>query len=237
MDLLKTGAANLGIQLSCTQMRQFRQYCQILADWNKRMNLTSVSGWEEVQTRLFLDSLTVSLAVPRELFESGRFVDVGSGAGFPGIPLKIAFPSLRATLIESTAKKTAFLVHLKDELRLADVDVRRGRAETLAHQPELREGFDLVLVRAVASMAVLAELTLPFCRVGGAVIAQKSVCIEGELRQAGKAIETMGGRLKEVKEVAVEELGQARVLVVLEKTGPTPDRFPRRPGMPSKRPL
>ena len=237
MQILRAGAAELGVHLSLAQLQLFRRYYKEMVEWNSRVNLTSVTGWEEVQSRHFLDSLTVRLAIPKNFLEEGRFMDVGSGAGLPGMPLKIAFPGLRATLIDSTAKKTAFLVSLKDVLGLPDVDVRTGRAETLAHDSELRESFDLVVTRAVSGMAVLAELTLPFCRVGGVVVAQKKLGVEDEVGQASGAIETMGGVLKEVREVAVTQLGEARCLVVLEKVGPTPERYPRRPGMPEKRPL
>ena len=237
MELLKAGASKLGVHLSLAQMELFRRYYEELVDWNTRVNLTSVSGPENVQTTLFLESLVVSVAIPEDLLKSGRFVDVGSGGGFPGVPLKIAFPGLSATLIDSTAKKTAFLVNLKEMLGLSDVDVRTGRAETLAHDPTLRETFDVVLIRGVARMPALAELTLPFCRTGGIVIAQKKPGIQDEIRRAQRSIETMGGVLKEVREVAVSELGDARGLVVLEKVSPTPERYPRRPGMPAKRPL
>ena len=168
--------------------------------------------------------------------DSGRLADVGSGAGFPGVPLKIVFPGLQTTLIESTGKKTAFLDHLAGDLDLK-LDVRKGRAETLAHEPDLRESFDFVTSRAVAGMAVLAELCLPFCRVGGTVVAQKKGDIEEEIDNAGRAIDAMGGRLKEVKEVSVAGLGDGRRLVLLEKVRPTPDGYPRRPGVPAKRPL
>jgi 16S rRNA (guanine527-N7)-methyltransferase len=241
VELLEAGAKALGIHLSLVQMQRFRRYYEELTDWNTRVNLTSVTGWREVQARHFVDSLTVSLAIPPDLLESGRFVDVGSGAGFPGVPLKIAFPGLRPTLVEATARKAAFLSALKDVLGLVDVDVRTGRGETLAHDPELRGGFDFALVRAVGSMAVLAEVTLPFCRVGGFVVAQKKRAIEGEIARARRAVETMGGRVREVRDVTevagTEYLGEDRSLVILEKVGPTPDRYPRRPGMPAKRPI
>ena len=237
VDLLKAGTAALGIHLSLAQIERFRAYYQEIASWNTRVNLTSVTRWEDVQTTHFVDSLTVSLAIPQAVLESSRIVDVGSGAGFPGIPLKIAFPSARVTLIESTGKKAAFLSHLTHALRLEDVDVRTGRAEALAHDPELRESFDCVVSRAVAGMAALVELTLPFCRVGGIVVTHKKLDTRDELRRAQRAIETMGGGLKEVTEVNPEILGGARRLVVLDKLSPTPDRYPRRSGMPAKRPL
>ena len=199
MEQLAAGAAELGIDLSRSQIEQFERYHGLLLEWNSRVNLTALTGRSEVQRKHFLDSLSVTKAIPGHLLDSGRFADVGSGAGFPGVPLKIAFPGLSATLIESTSKKTAFLVGLGEVLGLSDLVVLTGRAETLAHRHELREGFDFVLTRAVASMAALAELTLPFCRLGGIVIAQKKLGIEDELARARKAIETMGGELAEVK--------------------------------------
>lgn len=236
-ELLTAGAAALGVHLNLAQLEQFKQYYLELVDWNSRVNLTSIKEWEQVQTRLFLNSLSVVLAVPSGLLKAGRFVDVGSGAGFPGLALKIAFPGIHVTLIEATAKKTAFLNHLKETLGLPDVDIVTGRSETVAHDLRLREGFDVVLARALARMNALAELTLPFCRPGGIVIAQKSADVEDEVIQAKKAIETMGGVLREVKELAIPELERQTTLVVLEKVNPTPERYPRQPGMPAKRPI
>ena len=237
MELLRAGATAIGIDLGFAQIEQFRRYYKEMAVWNARMNLTTVTEWKEVQTRHFLDSLTVSLAIPQAILEYGRFLDVGSGAGFPGVPLKIAFPESRATLIDSTAKKTAFLLHLRDELGLEDVDVRTGRAETLAHDQRLRGGFDFVVARAVASLAALVEWTLPFCRIGGIVVAQKKSDVRDETARARRATATMGGKLREIREVSFKELGEVRSLVVLEKNSPTPELYPRRPGMPAKRPL
>ena len=237
METLIAGAAELGIQLDRAKQDSLRRYHDELVDWNTRVNLTSVTDWEDVREKHFLDSMTVSLAIPPEMLGGGRFIDVGSGAGFPGVPLKIAFPGLRATLIDSTAKKTAFLTALVRALGLRDVDVLTGRAETLAHDPALRGAFDFVLVRAVAALAVLAELTLPFCRPGGLVIAQKASGVEDELKDAGEALNLLGGSVAEVRKVAVTGLAGKRELAVLRKSGPTPDRYPRRPGMPKKRPL
>ena len=237
MRVLMAGAEKLGVRLGPAQLGLFRRYYDELQEWNTLVNLTSVTGWEEVQRTHFLDSLSVSLAVPPEMLESGRFVDVGSGAGLPGVPLKIAFPGLRATLIDSTAKKTNFLAALKEALDLPDLDLRTDRAETLAHDPGLRESFDFVVCRAVASMPVLAELAVPFCRIGGIVVAQKAQGAEDEVRDACGAIEALGARLREIREVAVDNLNGTRCLVVLEKTNATPVRYPRRPGIPKKRPL
>ena len=226
----------MGMSLSLAQLEQFSRYYRAVVGWNARVNLTSVTQWGEVQTTHFLDSLTVCLGMPSGGLGSGRLVDVGSGAGLPGVPLKIAFPSLDTTLIESTGKKTAFLRHLREILHV-DLDVRTGRAETLAHDPELRERFDFVASRAVGSMSVLAELCLPFCRLGGTVIAQKKGDVKEEVESAEGAIDVLGGRLKEVMDVSVSGLRDNRSLVLLEKVSPTPASYPRRPGVPAKRPL
>ena len=234
--LLTQGAAEIGVSLSLAQIEQFSRYYPAMMEWNARVNLTSVTQWAKVQTTHFLDSLTVCLGMPSDGLGSGRLVDVGSGAGFPGVPLKIVFPELDTTLIESTGKKTAFLRHLRDTLHL-DLDVRTGRAETLGHDPELREKFNFVAARAVGSMSVLAELCLPFCRLGGTVIAQKKGDIEEEVERAEDAIDALGGRLKEIIDVSASGLGDGRRLVLLEKVSPTPAGYPRRPGIPAKRPL
>ena len=235
-DLLATGAKALGIRLSETQTSRFVRYYDELARWNERVNLTSITEWEAVQSRHFLDSLSAVLALSPQMLQSGSFIDVGSGGGFPGLPLKLAFPGMRGTLLEATAKKTAFLAHLSEILELEDISVRTGRAETLAHEAEMREAFDVALARAVAEVATLAELTLPFVRVGGIVVMHKKADIADELEQAQGAIETLGGRLREVLPVTLPGLDE-RALVVLEKQHPTPERYPRRPGMPAKRPL
>ena len=237
MELLRQGAAKLGIRLCLAQVAQFQQYYETVSEWNTRVNLTSVTGREQVQTVHFLDSLTACLAIPGRMLESGRFVDVGSGAGFPGVPLKIAFPGLRATLIDSSAKKTRFLVELIRILGLSDIEVLTERAEDLAHNPDLRERFDFVVARAVAKVPALAELSLPFCRVGGIVVLHKKLDVEEEVQRGLKAVEALGGAFRGIEEVGDLGYGDARGLVVMDKVGPTPERFPRRPGVPRRRPL
>ena len=157
--------------------------------------------------------------------------------GFPGLPLKNAFPEIQLSLVESVGKKAAFLEHMVSVLDLSGVDVYTGQAETLAHQPELRESFDLAVTRGVAKLATLAEYTLPFCRTGGKGVALKHGGIEGELAAATHALEVLGGRLGEVRPVHVSGLTDNRVVVTVEKIGATPEQYPRRPGMAAKRPL
>ncbi len=237
VELLVAGAAGIGIRLRAEHVDQFRRYYEEITEWNRRVNLTSITGWEEVQTGHFLDSLTARLALSPAHLESGRLLDLGAGAGLPGVAVKIVFPGVRLALLEATAKKTAFLSHLCDVLGLHDVEVFTGRAEDVAHDSSMREEFDMVLARGVARMSVLAELALPFCRLGGVVVAYKKADVGVELARASRAIETMGGRLREVVEVPSDVVGEPRSLVVIEKCSSTPARYPRRPGTPKKRPL
>ena len=235
-DILLSGAESLGITLTGTQTKKFVRYYTELVRWNRRVNLTAVTEWEEAQVRHFLDSLSAAQALPSLMLRSGAFIDVGSGGGFPGIPMKLAFPGMAGTLLDSTAKKTAFLAHARNVLGLQDMTVSTGRAETAAHDTAMREKFDIAFARAVAGVAALAELTLPFVRVGGLVVMHKKAGIDAELERSQNAIETLGGRLREVMPVSLPGL-EDRSLVVLEKRNATHERYPRRPGMPAKRPL
>jgi len=240
MQLLTTGAAKLSLTLSESQLRQFQTYFELLTEWNQRVNLTSITTYEDVQVKHFLDSLTAVQALPEEARLTGaglRAIDVGAGGGFPGIPLKIILPQLGLVLLEATGKKTAFLEELVRALALPDVAVVNARAEDLARDAAYREQFDVVMARALAEMAALAELTLPFCRIGGIVIAHKKGDITAELQASRQAISLMGGRLLDVTTINLEELGPDRVLVVLEKIILTPDKYPRRSGMPEKKPI
>ena len=236
MEKLVNGAARLGIALTSRQLEQFQAYYQLLAEWNQRFNLTSIVDYQEVQIKHFLDSLTVSLALTTNISEA-RLMDVGSGAGLPGIPLKIVWPQIRLTLLESVGKKTVFLSHLVNKLGLEAVDVVTGRAEEVAHLSSCREQFDVTISRGVAGMATLSELCLPFCRIAGIFIAQKKGDIVQEVAQAERAIALLGGQLRQVKTVDLPELADNRYLVVVEKVAVTPLCYPRRPGMPGKRPL
>ena len=244
MALLSEGVKELGISLSVRQLEQFELYYRELDEWNRKTNLTAITGCEETQVRHFLDSLTVCLpfrdkpdAPLESLPEVDRVVDVGSGAGFPGVPLKLVFPHVELHLIESVGKKTAFLEHLADALGLDGVVVHTGRAETLARQAQLRDSFDLALVRGVARLSLLLEYALPFCRVGGKVVALKHGGMESEVAEAKSALSELGGREGGIIPVALTGLTDNRVVAAFEKVASTPERYPRRVGIPAKRPL
>ena len=238
MESLEAGAGRLGLKLSAKQLEQFHIYWEEMVEWNRRVNLTGITGYQEVQTKHFLDSLTVCLVWPPPRANAVlRIIDIGTGAGIPGVPLKILFPEIRLVLLEATEKKAAFLRHISDRLVLADVEVVTGRAEDVARQRRYRESFDIVVSRAVAPLVTLAELALPFCAIGGSFIAQKKGDLASEISRAEKAINLLGGRLREVRTVDLEEFSDERQLVVIDKELATPELYPRRPGIPSKRPL
>jgi 16S rRNA (guanine527-N7)-methyltransferase len=236
---LQRGAQKIGLDITAKQMEQFEVYYEELVGWNKRINLTSITDYEDVQIKHFLDSLTVTLAFRPLYGNSISFsaVDVGTGAGLPGIPLRILYPGIRLVLLEATSKKAEFLHHLTARLGLDNVEIVVGRAEEIGHDAEYRERFELVLSRAVAPLRTLVELTLPFCAVGGIFIAQKKGAVEQEVSQADRAVNLLGGNLNEVKAINLEEFNDNRYLVVIDKVNSTPPEYPRRPGIPAKRPI
>ena len=237
MQLLARLAEGLGLALDGRQLGQFEEYYRLLVTANQQVNLTSVTAYDEVQRRHFGESLAVAAALYRtgvlQPGRSARVIDLGAGAGFPGLPIKIAHPTLRLTLLESAAKKTAFLKEVVERLALADVAVITGRAESAAHEPTHREAYDLALARAVASLPVLVELALPFLRLDGVLVAPKGSRAAQEVAAAAPALRACGGRL-----LSTERLpGSPLTLVLAEKVAPTPPTYPRRPGIPVKRPL
>ncbi len=245
METLRAGAEKLGLELTGEQLEAFQRYYELLVEWNRRVNLTRIIEPAEVQIKHFLDSLTCLLALKRARGEARqadahrtlRVLDVGSGAGFPGLPLKIARPSWQVTLLEPVGKRTAFLEAVVSELGLEGVTVIRGRAEELGRDPAHREAYDVVVVRAVAELRVLCEYALPLCRLGGVFVAQKGATVEPELDQAQRAMEVLGGRLDAVVPIWLPTLDQPRHLVRILKVEATPEKYPRRPGIPKKSPL
>jgi 16S rRNA (guanine527-N7)-methyltransferase len=240
MQRLIDGAKALNLRLTAAQLAAFQVYYEELVAWNQKFNLTAITDYEQVQIRHFLDSLSCLLAEEaRQALgrPDSRVIDVGAGAGFPGIPLKVVYPLPRLTLLEATGKKVTFLEHMIQRLDLRRTSAVHARAEDLAQDPAHRERYDLALARAVAELPVVVEYTLPFCRVGGWVIAQKGEAGAGEAWGADSAIKLLGGELRRVIHVELPGLPEDRSLVVLEKVSPTPEAYPRRPGIPSKRPL
>lgn len=238
MDKLKSGTAKLGLNLTSEQLQKFEFYYRELTDWNTKINLTSVTGYEEVQITHFLDSLTVISGFPSlQPDKRLNIIDVGTGAGFPGIPLRIVLPEIRLILLEATAKKAEFLRHITAKLELDNVEIVRGRAEEVAHDESYRERFDIVVSRALAPLNVLAELTLPFCAIGGRLIAQKKGDISQEMDQASRAVNTLGGEINGVLDITLDEFDDDRCLVIIDKVKVTPLKYPRRPGIPTKKPI
>lgn len=237
LQRLQEIARKLGVELSTTQLHLFELYTRELLEWNKRLNLTSITDPEQIVIRHYIDSMSVSLALPGGIDFRGSVVDVGSGGGFPGLPLALAFSGVQMTIIESIGKKTRFLEHMVEILQIGkNVELYSERAEALAHRPHLRENFDVAVVRAVGKLATICELCLPFCRLGGRMIAQKKDDCWPEIEKARKALELLGGSIVEVKTPSLDEL-PGIALVVIQKHSPTPNQFPRRSGLPSKRPI
>lgn len=238
MSALVEGAGRLGIHLSPGHLARFDQLQAALLEWNQRVNLTRITDPAAIETRHYLDSLTAALPLLGRLQagEALRLVDIGSGAGFPGLPLKIVFPALRVTLVESTRKKATFIRAAVEMLNLDGVEVAAERAETLATRPDHRDGYDWATGRAVGSLPQVLELAAPFLAPGGLLVAQRS----GDLERAVEAAAPVYGQLKlwSRASVTVALPGlEGRGLVVAEKYAPTPKKFPRRPGMARKEPL
>ena len=242
MKLLSESARIMGLELNEDHFRAFEIYYAELVAWNEKFNLTAITDYEQVKIKHFLDSLTCVLAdedFARTICQrSGtRAIDVGAGAGFPGLPLKIVCPGVKLTLLEATGKKVGFLEHIISRLELEGVEVIKERAEELGRDAAHRERYDLALARAVAALPVLVEYALPFCRLGGLFVAQKGAEADAEARAAEGAIATLGGVLRRIVSLELPHLGETRSLIVIEKVAPTPERYSRRPGIPSKRPL
>ena len=237
MGLLKAGAAQLSVALSEEQLGQFETYFQELADWNQRANLTAIIEYEDVQVKHFLDSLTICLTAREHLAGPVRVMDVGAGAGLPGLALKLAFPDIKLALVESAKKKAAFLHHIVEKLGLEDVSIYTVRAEELAREKDLRDAFDLVAVRSLAKLPLLLEFSLPFCKPGGRLVALKHGGDWSEQESAANALSELGGHIEKVSTVLLEGLTDDRIVISIVKTGPTPSRYPRAVGIPGKRPL
>ncbi len=232
--ILVDGARELEIELSEKQAKQFLTYLGILQDWNKRMNLTSLKDPKEIIITHFLDSLTILKAIDIKEISA---IDIGTGAGFPGIPLKILRPEISLSLLDSSRKRIEFLEYLSKSLKLKGLEIIWGRAEEYGRKEGYREGYDIVLARALARLDILVELGIPFLKIRGLFIVQKGEKLKEELEEARKAIEILGGELKGIISLRLPFSRKLRKLVIIEKILETPDRLPRRSGIPQKRPL
>lgn len=236
-EQFKKALAEKGVELSDKQLEQFASYYQILVAANKEVNLTRITEKSDVYLKHFYDSLTPFLTF-KPLFEGQKTLcDVGSGAGFPGIPLKIVCPSLELTIVDSLNKRLKFLTSLCDQLQLTGVHLMHGRAEDSGHDKDLREQFDLVTARAVANMSTLSEYCLPFVKLGGHFLALKGPAAAAELKKAHAAIAKLGGQLADVQELTLPASDEDRTLILINKKQKTPRKFARKAGTPSRKPL
>lgn len=234
-NVLTKKVKELSIVLNDKQIQQFEQYYNILVEWNKVMNLTAITEYEEVVEKHFLDSLTIVNAINMEKIET--LIDVGTGAGFPGIPLKIAFPHLKVTLLDSLNKRIKFLNEVIDLLELDDIKAIHGRAEDYAKQAEYREQYDICVSRAVANLATLSEYCLPYVKVDGLFVPYKSGEIDEELKSSEKAVSILGGKVEEVVKFQLPGTNIGRSFVKIHKIKETKKKYPRKAGMPTKEPL
>lgn len=235
MEQLKRKAEELGIFLTDYQRGQFRKYYEMLIEKNKVMNLTAITEWEEVVDKHFIDSISLVKAV--DLTGKKYVLDLGCGAGFPGIPLKIVFPEMKIVLLDSLNKRILFLQDVIRDLQLEDVEALHGRAEDYAKKAEYREQFDYCVSRAVANLTTLSEYCLPYVKVGGKFISYKSGKVKEELTEIKKAMFLLGGKVEDVISFSLPETDIERNFVVIQKEKKTPKKYPRKAGLPGKEPL
>ena len=234
-DRFDTQLIELGITLTEKQKRQFHRYYELLVEWNKVMNLTGITEYDEVNEKHFVDSLAIIKAVKMEEIHS--VIDIGTGAGFPGIPLKIAFPHLKVTLLDSLNKRIKFLNAVIEELGLEDIHTIHGRAEDYAKDAAYREQYDLCVSRAVANLATLSEYCLPYVKVDGMFVPYKSGEIDEEVKESSKAVKILGGKIEDVVKFELPGTDIGRSFVKIHKVKNTAKKYPRKAGMPSKEPI
>lgn len=235
LTILEEGCREYGISLSEKQKEQFIKYYELLIEWNKVMNLTGITEFEEVLLKHFLDSLSIVKGMDMEKIST--CIDVGTGAGFPAIPLKIVFPHIQMTLLDSLNKRLKFLNEVIEVLGLEGIETVHGRAEDAARKPEYREQYDLSVSRAVSRLASLCEYCMPYVKESGYFISYKSGNVSEELEEAKKAIFELGGKLEREIDFNLHGTDMERSLVVIKKTRKTPKKYPRKAGMPTKEPI
>jgi 16S rRNA (guanine527-N7)-methyltransferase len=235
MNIFKKGLEELNIELNNIQFNQFMDYYEILIEKNKVMNLTSITEFNEVIVKHFIDSLTCVKALDIEIINS--VIDVGTGAGFPGIPLKIAFPHLKIVLLDSLNKRINFLNEVIENLELNNISTIHGRAEDIARNDDYRERYDLCVSRAVANFSTLSEYGIPFVKENGIFLSYKSQYIEEELSSSREALNILGGRLLRAEQFVLPTTDIERILLVVKKIKKTPQKYPRKAGVPEKNPI
>lgn len=235
MSILREGAQEYGIVLTERQEEQFIRYYELLIQWNKVMNLTGITEFDQVLLKHFADSLSIAGTV--DMKKINTCIDVGTGAGFPGIPIKIAFPHIKVILLDSLNKRIKFLNQIVEELELNDVVTLHGRAEDYAKKEEYREQFDLCASRAVANLSTLSEYCLPFIKKGGCFVSYKSADSDEEIKMSEKALDILGGKIEKIDKFTLPGSDMGRALVMIEKVKNTPRKYPRKAGVPSKEPL
>ncbi len=233
--LAEYAGAYLNLKLSVRQLAQFEELSDMLLDWNQRMNLTSITAPNDIVVKHFLDSLTLTTVVPQ--FDGLRLIDVGTGAGFPGLALAIAFPALEVTMLDSTAKKLRFIDVVGRELQLNNVRTMHARAEDAGRDKGHRASYDIVVARAVARLPVLMEYLLPLAKPESQVIAMQGMTAYDDANSAAKAIDVLGGELFTIEEVLLPTLDNPRYLIVIDKIKKTPRQYPRQPGAPNRDPI
>lgn len=236
MDSLIQDAKTLfNVHLTARQVMSLITYEKELLEWNQKFNLTAIRDVESIRTKHFLDSYSCVLAWQAN--PPLRLIDVGTGAGFPGIPLKIIYPQMHVTLVESVGKKAMFCQHIVSKLGLENIEVIKTRAEDIGQKTEHRESYDYAVARAVANLNILSEYLLPLVKIGGSVLAQKGETAHAETQSAEKAIKLLGGKLKQIIPVQLPNVADERFLVLIDKVHATPEVYPRKAGIPAKMPL
>jgi 16S rRNA (guanine527-N7)-methyltransferase len=235
IEQFKAGLEEKGISLSPRQLEQFELYFKLLVEWNEKMNLTAITDKEEVYLKHFYDS--ISAAFYHDFSKQASICDIGAGAGFPSIPLKICFPHLQVTIVDSLQKRITFLNHLASQLQLDNVAFYHDRAETFAKRDGMRESYDITMARAVARLSVLSELCLPLVKVGGTFIAMKAAAAEEEMEKGKHAVKILGGEIKRIENFRLPEEDSERNILFIAKKRQTPKKYPRKPGTPNKLPI
>ena len=234
-NLFERNLGNLGISLTQLQRIQFDQYYKLLTEWNKVMNLTGITDYQEVNLKHFVDSLSVVRV--QNITAGMKIIDIGTGAGFPGIPLKIAFPEIEITLLDSLNKRIKFLDTVISELGLEGIEAIHGRAEDYAKDGQYRSCYDLCVSRAVSNLSTLSEYCIPYIRAGGIFVSYKSGNIDDEVINSKKAINILGGKIVLVDKFSIIDADISRSFVKIEKVSETPGKYPRKSGIPEKKPL